>query len=337
MRKLALLGLFLLLIVAAAWSGVWFYAAGEAGRQLDAWIKIEDAQGRAWTCPDRAIGGFPLALTLSCKNPTFTGRSGTDTDHWTAASLAAEASLIRPKRLVVSLGSPVSYNSSTGLAAAKLSWSNGIIDIDGLPKPETAAIHAQNLVVDGDFAGAGHQTWNAGNLDLALDVAPQEPDIGFTLAVRGATLPLADSLLGGQAPVEAALSGRFGRADVAGAATLPDAVERWRRSGGRVALANSRLSREAASVSGSGDLGLDDAHRLQGRVDATFVGLEPVLKRYGIGGNVAAAGSLLSTLFGGGQPRTPPQPGALTLPIRFDNGRLGIGPFRTQVALSPLY
>ena len=52
-------GIVLLVLVVAGWSTAWLYASSEAGRQVDAWIRKEAAQGRTWTCPNRTIGGYP--------------------------------------------------------------------------------------------------------------------------------------------------------------------------------------------------------------------------------------------------------------------------------------
>ena len=114
-------------------------------------------------------------------------------------------------------------------------------------------------------------------------------------------------------------------------------MEHWRELGGSVALSDLKISRGRASVTASGTLGLDDQHRLRGKLDASFVGLETILKRYGISGDVAALGSLIGAFFGGGKSARPVAPGALALPISFANGRLGIGPITTAVKLAPLY
>ncbi len=97
------------------------------------------------------------------------------------------------------------------------------------------------------------------------------------------------------------------------------------------------MNRGGASVTANGVIGLDDQHRPHGKLDASFVGLEPILQRYGISGDVAALGSLIGTLFGGAHPAKAAAPGALNLPISLGNGRLGVGPITTAVKLAPLY
>ena len=65
----AALGLLLCLAGAVAW----YFAAQAATGALDAMIAQEAAHGRIWTCPDRRIGGFPLAIEVACQGPSYAG------------------------------------------------------------------------------------------------------------------------------------------------------------------------------------------------------------------------------------------------------------------------
>ena len=114
-------------------------------------------------------------------------------------------------------------------------------------------------------------------------------------------------------------------------------MERWRRAGGHVDLATARLMRGVSQVSATGSLRLDDAHRPQGRLDARFVGMESILARFGISGNLAGVGSLLGSLFGDHHAAARAEPGTLALPINLTNGRVAVGPIRTSIPLPPLY
>ena len=49
----------LVLILAAAWSGFWFYAASQAEIAADAWRAQEAKAGRIYDCAKRSIAGFP--------------------------------------------------------------------------------------------------------------------------------------------------------------------------------------------------------------------------------------------------------------------------------------
>ena len=56
----------LLLILAAAWSGFWFYAASQAEIAADAWRAQEAKSGRIYDCAKRSIAGFPFRFEVQC-------------------------------------------------------------------------------------------------------------------------------------------------------------------------------------------------------------------------------------------------------------------------------
>ena len=337
MRKLVIV---LAVLVVAGWSAAWLYASREAGRRVDDWIKAEATQGRVWTCPNRSIGGYPLAITIACSDPTFSGRGLGQVVDGSLAALAAELSLLHPRTIALTLRAPFAYRTSDGETDIIGRWSSLHVSLGALPDLRTLTLRGTDVSVQGLFGQSGQQGGSAARLDAMFTHEPSaaDPTIDFAIAVDAMPIPSLDAVIGGGDPYDVALNGRLDRADVGDARTPEDAMEQWRRAGGRIDLGDSRLTRGQSSVTASGTLGLDEAHRPRGRLAAQFVGLEPILQRFGISGNLAAAGSLLSSLFGGGpKPSAPAVPGALSLPISFQNGRLGVGPIRTGVALPPLY
>ena len=338
MRTLAIILGFLLVVL--GWSALWIYAYREAGQRIDGWLRAEAAQGRMWTCPNRTIGGYPLAITVACSDPTFAGQALGQAVEATLAHVAAEASLLHPRRIALTLQAPFTYKTSDGQTDISGAWSGLDVGLRDLPDIRTLTVSGTDLSIKGLFAQAGQQGGQAKRLEASFDRVADQPDptIGFRVTVDDMPIAALNDLAGGTDPVAIDLVGRIDRVEIGDARTPEDAMERWREAGGRIDLGPSRLARGASRVSATGTLALDNLHRPQGRLAAQFVGLEPVLKRYGISANLAAAGSLLGSLFGGGPPpSTPTEPGALSLPISFQNGRLGIGPIRTQVQVPPLY
>src|SRR4051794_18490878 len=60
------LPLALLMSVALAWCGFWFYAARLTESNLADLKASEAAQGRRWDCADQKIAGFPFRIELHC-------------------------------------------------------------------------------------------------------------------------------------------------------------------------------------------------------------------------------------------------------------------------------
>src|ERR1700743_709317 len=56
----------LVVVLALAWTGFWFYASSRAQAALAAWNQHEAAAGRVLSCASQEFGGFPFRLELSC-------------------------------------------------------------------------------------------------------------------------------------------------------------------------------------------------------------------------------------------------------------------------------
>ena len=338
MRKAVGVLLILVILACAAWSGLWFYAAHEAEARTDAWIAAEQAQGRAWACPHRAVGGFPFALAVTCDHATYAGQGMGQRVDALVTGLEARVALNDPRRIIVTLRPPFNFRTSDGATSVEGTWHSLVLDL--APASRTVDMQGSGVALAGLFAGSARTGGTADTIAtrFALVEDRTNPTVGFDLAVKGAAVPPLDDLLGGSVPADLVVAGRLDRAEVGVARTPEEAMERWRQAGGRIAIDRSMATRAGASVAATGALGLDESHRLKGRLDAEFRGLEPILARYGIRGNLAVVSSLVSALFGGGRPhQAPAAPGALDLPISFNNGRLGIGPITTPVRLTPLY
>ena len=328
-----------LVVLAAGWAGAWFYAATAARHGFDDWQRAEAAQGRVWTCPNRAIEGFPFAITIDCSDATFSGQAMGQGVEASLAHLTAGVSLAHPRSVKVDLTSPFAYKTSDGQTIVSGTWTHLDLAIASLPDPGTGILHGSDVAVQGVFGAAGPQGGKAARLDTTVALAgdASDPALDFTIATSGTDVPPLDDLLGGTEPVSIDLAGRLHHAVAREARTPEEMMETWRKGGGTLDLAPSQATRAASKVLASGTLRLDEAHRPQGRLDAQFIGLEPILQRFGISGSLAGAGNLLSTLFGGSRKAQPTQPGALALPISFQQGRVAIGPIRTQIAVPPLY
>ncbi len=337
MRRIGL-AVSLLVLVGAAWSGLWIFVEREAARWVDAWIGAEATQGRVWTCPQRTITGYPFALVLSCRDPVFAGQALGQGVRGSLAALTVTASLFHPRGLTLDLLAPFAYRTADARVDVTGAWTALHATLSGSPAIRALTLRGSDVGVDGRFGQGDRQGGRAASLDATFTLAPDgaDPTLDFAITVGAMAVPPIDALLGGATPADVALGGRLDQARADDARSPEELMERWRRAGGHVDFATARLTRGVSQVSATGSLRLDDAHRPQGRLDARFVGMEPILARFGIGGNLVGVGSLLGSLFGGhAAART--EPGTLALPINLTNGRVAVGPIRTSLQLPPLY
>src|SRR5262249_51015706 len=62
-------------VLAAAWGGVWFYAARRAEVGLGAWRQRERQAGLTQTCASQSIGGYPFLLEVHCGGAGLSSRA----------------------------------------------------------------------------------------------------------------------------------------------------------------------------------------------------------------------------------------------------------------------
>jgi len=331
-----------LAVLVIGWSVFWHVASGQTGAVLDAWMDQERQAGRVWACPDRKVGGYPFSIEIACSAPHFEGEVAGRNFSGTLQGFNAAAALFQPGDVSANLTAPFALRSTDGSVDVTLGWTALQLDLSGLPDVVTRiAVAGDHLSLQGTIAGIGAVAVRSTGFEGHALKLPQRQDSAydFSLAASEVVSPFIDGLLGGAVPAAIDVSGTMTQADFGISGTFAERVERWRQAGGHIDLARAVATRGPTRFDGNGTLGLDQAHQLQGHLDAQFVGLEPILRQFGINPGLMNAGSLLSGLLGG-KPRGGPQQGgapALRLPVAMDRGLLSIGPVRTSIRLPPLY
>ena len=88
-------------VLAAAWSGFWFYAAGRAQDAFAAWRGREAARGRDISCSSQQAGGFPFRFELHCVDPTLGLRKARVT--LKAKDVHAAAQIYQPNLMIAEI------------------------------------------------------------------------------------------------------------------------------------------------------------------------------------------------------------------------------------------
>lgn len=327
------------LILVVGWTALWGVARREALVGLDGFFAAEALHGRHWTCPDRDVTGFPLRIALSCREPAFSGVVDGSPSEGRLAALEAGVWLYEPSSVEVALTGPMALTSADHHADFTLDWTGLHATLRGLiGGMKRVEVLAENPSV----VGPGGMSGRAERIELHAGPAAGTPagaaDDAVEIAVAGAALPEMDALTGEGAHLDGLFTGTVTRAY----GDLPDlgvaTVERWRRDGGRLDIANLTLTKGPLTATATGRLGLDGLHRLDGRLDTSLGGFDPLLKRFGISTQAAAVGGLLAGLLNPrATPAAMPVAGRLALPVVFADGGMMVGPFRTGLRMQPLY
>ena len=333
--------LFSALVLILGWSVLWVVARQQALGAMDQWLAAEAVHGRQWTCPDRTAGGFPFRIVVTCREPSFAGKVDGAMAEGHLSSFEAESWLYEPSSVDVAVQGPLAFTSAHERANFTLKWADLHVTLRGLiggMKRIAVDVEQPDLALsDGDGGSAEHAELHVGPAsgrpvdDLADAVE---------LLVAGASVPALDAATGDSVPLDSEIKGVVTHAS----GDLPDfgpaTVDRWRSAGGQVEVSRAMLNKGDLKAEATGVVGLDEQHRLAGRLQAGLSNFGPLAEKLGIPMRAVEVGGLMAKLLNGsplGSPADAGDAGSVALPITLAGGTLSVGPVRTGVRLQPLY
>jgi hypothetical protein len=338
----------LLLVVAVLWTAGWFYIRDRATREMDGWLAREAAAGRAWTCADRSISGYPFRLELRCASLTLARQDG----RFTLGPITALVQIYQPRHGLLQAAGP--FHVEQGGLTGDVTWKS----LEGSFHGASDGFVRASLVVDapkGSVKGAmpAPIDFDVKHLELHARPTPGRFDsdgaVDVSLRVAQAAVPMLDAFVGAAAPADLALDASVNRATTFRTGPVPQELEAWRQAGGSLDLALLSIAKGDRRLQAHGTLDLDESHRIAGQLDLRAAGLESLVgqvmgQRFGAERG-ALIGNLVGQLLAGGrrqQPQPEAAPGDAPLkalpPLRLADGRLTLGPFPIpNVQLEPLY
>lgn len=325
----------LLAILAAAWSGFWFYAHGRVVSELDKAVAREAERGRTWTCNNRSVGGYPFRIELRCDSLTLTSTRWGEAVRVETGPAVAVGQIYSPGLVIVEATSPASVTLPEGRSLA-LTWKQLDASL-AWREPQRFALVAAEPNATLTTPGQAAETWRAATLEAHLRRNPDRPATDqaadIALSATGTVLPAIDALLGTTDVGTIDLQATLTQSEAFRKGFNPDALETWRNGNGVLDLTRLTATKGAARIEGSGQLLLDLTHRVGGDLQIAAAGIEQ------IGG--VRIGNLLGGLGGllGGRSNASATPGLTPLPpVSLREGRVFLGPIRLPVKpLLPLY
>lgn len=305
------------------------------GGVLD-WIEARQAEGYRVTHSSLGIGGFPRLARVTVGAPVIAAPDGRALSwSWAGGQAAIEASPLHPGAVTVRLSgeNAVSINVD-----GKLRTYRGGAEELSLRAHSSAASPSLSLSIrslamaaeePGDLVEVGRLSASA----ELLDRQGAKPAPAYGVKIHGADiqlprqfdLPLGQAIAGVDA--EAVVRGLFSpRGD------LPDALARWRDTGGAVELSRLSLRYGPLALEGSGTASLDAEMQPVGTFMARIQGYQPTLSALADRGLIdeqAAAKArialaILSRPGGDGAP-------VLSVPLSLHERRLAVGPLPLMV------
>jgi hypothetical protein len=342
----------LLVVLAVGWTGLWFYAAGRAEDAIAGWRAREAKSGRTYECASESIGGYPFRIEVRCTKPRAELRgqgaqlvlSGTD--------LVVLAQIYQPTLLIAEFKGPMTIAEPGQPAAYVANWSLGQSSVRGTPRaPQRASLAFDDLKVQ--RTGSNATVLDAKRLELHGRMAGgsinDNPIIELGLRTTAATAPEVHPIAA--TPFDAEVSATVrGLADFA-PKPWPVRFRELQARGGRIDITNARVQQGEVIAVSAGSLGLTANGNLDGQLQMTAVGLEQVLKQLDLEaivsqgrvgsaidkldrllpglGNIArknAGPGILAGLDAIGKRTTLDGKPAVSVPLRFADGRVFLGP-----------
>lgn len=307
--------LWTIVAVAILWTGAWFGARWWLGDTIDrAKADLSARNGVAVDCAGETIGGWPVALTVTCGGGL--GIDLADGGKLSAAGAHGRGSVLDPRRLDFHFDAPISYTAPDGrrldLSASHLSASVGFAS----GRADRLAVRAAELTVSGPLAGGseGRLTAGRGDFMLARNV-DQLKDADVAATIDGLALSAGGVALT-PLPVHLTLAATLKEADMAAAG--PAALAGWRAAGGKLAL--HRLSAElgGASLTLTGEATVTEAGLVdaEGQISGRQLNALPAAAAAGGGLTPEVAGLVMAFLFMG----TASDDGGRVISLRVEDG-----------------
>lgn len=276
-------------VVVALWTAGWFWAAGEATRQVKLLAETDGENSPRLTCGTFDISGFPFRFDAECLDATLVDRDITAT----FAGLKASVLVYNPAHVIFSAKAPFAY-------ADAFSGSQRRLDFAGIEG--SLRLTATDLI-----KGLGGEGWRIARFSLVaddltltdtvatevveartkhleahlIDVPEQHNAASGTSALRGYFAATALDLPGLQvtAAVLSAEAELSGLPDDLRAFGDPDALRRWQAAGGTLKLIKLTGSQPTPDerFEITGELKLNGGGYPEGQVSYTTKG---VLERF---------------------------------------------------------
>ena len=354
-RYLTLLILFAALF--GGWTWLWSWASGKAEVTIEGWRAREAKAGRIYTCGSQTIGGYPFRIEVNCDAAAALFRSNQPPVEIKSRGILIAAQIYQPTLLISEFHGPLTIADPGQAPNIIVNWKLAQSSVRGTPAaPERVSLVLDKPVVERARGGSSQTYLRAQHVEIHGRIiegsANNRPVIEVATQFQAMSAPGLHPAA--EAPIDADVTGVLrGLADFA-PKPWPARFRELQAAGGSIDISQARVKQGEAVAVGSGSLGLNVNGRLQGQLRVTVANAEVFLNSIGAQqmvqasptvdklsgaldrivpglGNVARqqAGANISLgLNLLGEQTTLEGKRAVTLPLRFDDGAVFLGPIK---------
>jgi hypothetical protein len=284
-------------VLAAAWTGLWSYAAARAKTDIAAWREREMRAGHYYDCASETIGGYPFRIEWHCASAHFEFK-GTPTLELKLPTILTAVQVYDPTLVISEFTGPLEISEPGRPPSHVINWQLGQASVRGTPSSLDRAsivLEAPNVrdprIVGNDTVFRSRRVELHGRHAPAS--TPDNPTIDAALRINAGVAPHVHAAT--SKPTDADVSAVLrGLPDIA-PKPWPVRFREWQARGGQIEIVKARLQQEDVIAVGAGTVKLTPAGNLEGDLQVTVVGLDKVLKIFEID-RVMSEGQIGSTL-----------------------------------------
>lgn len=347
--------LFTIFALVAGWTGFWKFAAGKAQQTIEDWRAREAKAGRDYACGSETIGGFPFRIEVNCNQASAVIRSNQPPIELKADNLVVVAQVYQPGLLISEYHGPLTIGEPGKSPDIVANWTLAQSSVRGTPAaPERVSLVFDSATIDRKSGDVRQNLLHAAHLEIhgrmAEGSAASRPVIEVALQVDRAIAPSLHPALA--QPINASVTAMLrGLKDFA-PKPWPVRFREIQAADGSIDIKQARVQQGDIIAVGSGTLSLNAEGRLEGQLRVTMTGLEQFLATIGAQQRVQASPNMdklvgaLDRLAPGlgdvarqqaganlslgisllGEQTTLEGKRAVTLPLRFSDGAVFLGP-----------
>ena len=357
LRKRRYIGtLILFLALVGGWSYLWYYATGKAEVAIDGWRAREAKAGRIYTCGSQSIGGYPFRIEVTCDKAAAVFRSNQPPVEIKTSGILVAAQLYQPTLLISDFYGPLTIADLGHAPNIIVNWKRAQSSVRGTPSaPERISLVFDQPVVERINGNNRQSVLKAQHIEvhgrLAGGSVTNKPIIETVLRIRAAAAP--ELHPAAAMPIDADITTLLRGLNDFSPKPWSARFRELQAVDGRVDITQARVQQGDTIAVGDGTLSLNTSGRLQGQLRVTVANIEPFLAAVGTPqvvqnspdmdrlsgaldrllpglGNVARQQATSSNLSRGinllGEQTTLEGKRAVTLPLRFDDGSVFLGP-----------
>ena len=347
--------LFIVFALAAGWTAFWKFAAGRAETAIEGWRAREARSGSIYTCGSQDVGGFPFRIEVNCDQAAALLRTNQPPIELKTSSLLMVAQVYQPGLLISEFRGPLTVGEPGKAPEFVADWKLAQSSVRGTPSaPERGSLVFDLLSVDRVDGTARESMVRARHAELhgrmAEGSAINKPVIEVAVRIDQGTAPNLHPAAA--TPINADVTAVLRGLNDFSPKPWPERFREMQAAGGRIDISKARLQQGDILAIGDGALSLNSDGRLVGELRITMAGLEQFLAAIGAQQRVQTSPNMdrlagaLDRLAHGlgevarqqaganvslginmlGEQTTLEGKRAVTLPLRFNDGAVYLGP-----------